>query len=167
MSMDRDRVPDHRQRRLDDRRPFAVGEQHPGLAVLEDEGDGGGIEADVQGIENGPGHRHAVMRLQHRRRVGAEDGHGVVATDPAPGQRARQTATAGAGLAPAVAPLAVDDPGALREDGGTPGKEVDRRQRRVVGRSPSQVTVEDAGIILHRSSASQPGSASLRRRTPS
>ena len=74
---------EQRQRRLDDGRKLAVGDQHLGLAVVQHEGDGLGIEAGVQRIEHGAGHRHAEMALEHRRRVGQHHRDGVALADAA------------------------------------------------------------------------------------
>ena len=59
-----------RQRLFDDGGKFAVDDQHLGLGMVELKGDDGGIEAGVERMQHRPGHRHAEMRLQHRRRVG-------------------------------------------------------------------------------------------------
>jgi len=52
------------ERRLDDRREFAVGDQQFGLAVREDEGDRARVEPGIQRIQHSTGHRHAEMRLE-------------------------------------------------------------------------------------------------------
>ena len=76
-----------RQRLLDHLGKFAIGDEHLGLGMIEDEGEDGGVEPRVEGVEHGAGHRHAVMRLEHRRRIGEHDGNGVAALDAAPGER--------------------------------------------------------------------------------
>ena len=45
--------------------------------------DDGGIEPGVEGVEHGAGHGDAVMRFQHRRRVGEHDRDRVAALDAA------------------------------------------------------------------------------------
>ena len=137
-----------RQRLLDDRRPFGVGQQHLGLAMLEDEGDRGRVEPRVERVEHGPGHRDAVMRLQHRRDVRAQDRHGVAAPDTQPSQGACQPAAAPVDLAPTERQFAVDDASPLGEDRGAPGQEVERGQRPVVGARPRQPGIENAGPAL-------------------
>ena len=59
------------QRRRDGGVKLAVGEQQLGLAVLQAEGDQRRIEADVDRVQHGADHRRRVVRLQHRRHVGA------------------------------------------------------------------------------------------------
>ena len=54
----------------------------------------------VERVEHGARHRHAVMRLQHRRRVGAQHRHRVAAPDTQAAQRAGEPAAAPADFAP-------------------------------------------------------------------
>jgi hypothetical protein len=65
---------------------LGVGDQRPGLAVLQDEGQCCGVEAGVQRIEDGPAVGDAVVGLQHGRRVGKHGGHRVAGADAASGQ---------------------------------------------------------------------------------
>src|SRR3546814_20696931 len=61
------------QRLLDDRRELAVGEQHLGLAVVQDEADRGRVEAHVEGVQHCAGRRHPEVCLRsEERRVGKE-----------------------------------------------------------------------------------------------
>ena len=60
---------EQRHRLADNARELAIDEQDLGLAMLEDEGDGLGVEPHVERVEHGAGHRHAKMRLDHGRRV--------------------------------------------------------------------------------------------------
>ncbi len=66
------------------RRELGVGEQRLGLAVLQDERQCRRVEPGVQRVEDGAAHRHAVMRLQHRRDVGQHRRHRVAGTDATP-----------------------------------------------------------------------------------
>ena len=54
---------------------FAVGDHHLGLGMIEGEGDDRRIEPRVERVEHALRHRHAVVGLQHRRRVGEQHRH--------------------------------------------------------------------------------------------
>ena len=72
-----------RERLLRKLREFAIDDQHPGLAVVQLEGDGGGVEPGVDGVEHRAGHRHAVVAFEHGGRVGEHDRDGVAPSDAA------------------------------------------------------------------------------------
>ena len=57
------------ERGSDDGREGAVGDDRLRLAVLEDVGHGVGVETRVDRVEHRAEHRHAEMRLDHRRHV--------------------------------------------------------------------------------------------------
>jgi hypothetical protein len=118
-----------RERLLRELGEFAVGDQHLGVGVFELEGDNGGIEPGVDGVEHCPSHRHAVVAFEHRRRVGEHGGDGVAARDPALGERRRQLPRAGVeiGVAPAHGPM--NDRGAVGKHGGRPFQERQRGER--------------------------------------
>jgi hypothetical protein len=117
---------------------LAVGDQHAGLAVLQHEGDGLGVEPGVQRVEHGAAHRHAEVRLEHGRRVGQHRGHGVADADATPAQGTGQAAATGVGGAPVLAQVAVDDGDAVRVDVRGAFEEAQGRQGHVVGRVPVQ-----------------------------
>ena len=77
-----------RQRLVDGGGEFAVGDQDLGAAMLQHEGDGGGIQPRVQRIQHRAHHRHAIMGFQHGRGVGQHHRHRVALADallaPAP-----------------------------------------------------------------------------------
>ena len=75
--------PDFRQRqRLPDHAgELAVDDQHLRFGMVELEGDDRRVEPRVQGMQHRLDHRHAEMRLEHRRRVGEHDGDGVAFAD--------------------------------------------------------------------------------------
>ena len=134
------------ERRLHGLRELAVGDQHLRFAVVEREGDDRGIEARVEGVEHGAGHRHAVVAFEHRRRVRHHDGDRVAAADAALRKRRCEPARPGVELAVAAAERAVDDRGAVREDRGRALEEGERRQRLEIRR----VLVEVAVVWRHR-----------------
>ena len=65
---------DHPLRQLTE---LLVHQQHFGLAVLQDKGDGFGIQTGIDGIQHSAAHRHAKMRFEHRRAVRRDDGNGI------------------------------------------------------------------------------------------
>ena len=92
-----------------------------------------GVEAGVQRVEDGAAHRHAVMRLQHRRNVGQHRRHRVAGPDAAPLQGRGQPQRALEQLAVGAALAAMHHGDAVGIDGGGAHQERQRRQRRVVG----------------------------------
>jgi len=102
------RVIEHADGGVDHVEELAVGDQHLGLAVLQHEGDRLGVQAHVEGIEHRADHRHAEMRLEHRRDVRQHHRHRVATADTATGQGRGQAPTAPVGLAPVAADGAVD-----------------------------------------------------------
>ena len=118
-----------RQRLLRQLREFAVGDQHLGVGVVELEGDDGGVEAGIDGVEHRARHRHAVVAFEHRRRVGEHGRHGVAALDAALRQRGREPPRAGVELGVAAAQRAVDDRGLIGKHRGRPLQERQWRER--------------------------------------
>ena len=94
-----------------------VHQQHAGLAVLQDETDGFGIQTGVDGIEHRAAHGHAKVRLEHRRAVGRQNRHGIAQTDAPRRQRRTQPATARIGLPPGLSQRPVDQSQTFRIDG--------------------------------------------------
>ena len=89
------------------RRKFTIGDQHPGLAVIEDKGHGFGIQPGIDGIQYRAGHRHAEMCLVHFRGIGQHHGDRIVAAYTGLYQRRGQLAATAIGLAPGKTPGAV------------------------------------------------------------
>ena len=124
--------------------------------MVEDKGDGRGVEANIERVQHGAGHRHAVMRLEHRRNVGRHEADGVAEADAARRQRRSQAARTivefpvsrlaltGGGVVP---------PGdAFRVDMGGAREKAERRQRHMVGgvlRQAHFIRVSRGGIIGH------------------
>ena len=82
------------QRRLDDGGVFAVDDQNLGIGMFENERHRAGIEADVDGVQHGAGHRHAVMAFQHFGNVGRHHRHGVARPHAARRQGGGESAAA-------------------------------------------------------------------------
>ncbi len=133
------------QRRLDDIGIFAVGDQDLRLAMLEAEGDAGGIEPGIEGVEHCADHGHAEMGLQHGRHIGRHDGDRVALPDAPAAQSRGQPAAALAELGIGEATVAMDDGGLLGIDHGRPLEQGDRRQRRIVGPVALEMLTIDVG----------------------
>ncbi|MCY1422268.1 hypothetical protein D9M71_379440 [compost metagenome] len=135
------RVFHQRQGAFDHLVELAVGNQYLGLAMLEHEGNGLGVQAYVQGIEHCADHRHAEVRFKHRRDIGQHHRYSVALADTAPGQGTGQAPGAFVGLLP-VAPdgtvdhrrvVAIDRRRAFDETQGAQGLVIDRGGRQALG----------------------------------
>ena len=102
-------APGHGEGGLHRRREFRVGQQNLGLAVVQAEGDGFGVQAHVQGIDDGAQHWHGEGRFVHFRRVGAHDGDGLQPLHSALFQRRGEPSGPRIGLHPGEAFGAVND----------------------------------------------------------
>jgi len=130
---------------------LAVGDEHLGLAVVEDEGHRLGVEPDVDGVEHRPAARHAEMALVHLGRIVEDHRHRVVLLHPELAQGGGEPPGALLDLFPGIAALAVDDGGALGVNVGRAGQEGERRERHVVGRGllqPHFIRVERHVVLL-------------------
>ena len=153
-----------RQRFLDRLREFPVGNQHLGPAMVEREGDDSGVEARVQRVEDGAGHRHAVMAFEHGRGVRQHCRDGVVLSDAVLRQRRGEPARTGIELGIAAPERAVNDGRPAGKDRGGALQEGERRQRLEIGRVAVEIGV--IGRTSHRetfqaSAASLSGSHAL------
>ena len=151
----RDASADLPQRRLDDIGIFAVGDQDLRLAMLQAEGDAGGIEAGIEGVEHRARHGHAEMGLQHGRHIGRHDRHGVALPDAPAAEGRGQAAAALAELGIGEAPVAMDDGGLLGIDHGRSLEQGDRRHRRIIGPVALEMLTIDVG--RHSACSSPPG----------
>ena len=113
---------------------FAVGDQHLGFAVFEDVGDRRRIEPGVDGVEHGAAHRHAVMRLQHRRHVRQHRRDRLSRAHAAARERRAEPPCPLQKLLVGEPQRAVDNCDALRMDRGGARQKGNRRQRRKIGR---------------------------------
>ena len=142
----RDAAPERRQRLLDGRRELGVGEEHLRFRVLEDERDRRGVETVVERVEHRARHRHAEVRLVHRRSVGRHHRDRVAAADAEARERRGEPARALVDLGPGVASIAVHHRHAIGERRRAAGQERERRERNVVRR----VLVEVGLVRIHR-----------------
>jgi hypothetical protein len=127
------------ERRRDDAREFAVGDQHLRLAMFQDEGNGLGVEPRVERIQHRADHRHAEMRLEQMRRVRRHHRDGVVLADAAALERAGKPAAARVGLGPATTLCTMDHGELVGMHRGGALDEAERRQRNVIGRIAIEV----------------------------
>ena len=116
----------------DRRRERAVGEQHLGAGMVEDEGERRSVEPIVESVEDGAAHGNAVVRLQHRRGVGRYNRHGVALGDAALGQRRGEAPAALVEFGIARAAVAVDPCRPLGKYRRGAAQERERGQRNVV-----------------------------------
>ena len=157
-----------RQRQAEQGDEFAVDQDRLRLAMVEDIGDGRGIEPGVQRVQHGAGHRHAVMAFQHLRRVRQQRRHRVAAADAVRRQRRGEPHAAVAQRAVGPAQRAVDDRDMVREDRRRTFQEQQRRQRLVVGG-----VAGEPGLVVLRGHVVVPTDAAIpacawpgRRRSP-
>jgi hypothetical protein len=69
------------QRLLEHGAELGVADQHLGAGMVQHEGNGTRIESRVDGMEHGARHGHAVMRLEHGRRIGEHHRDGISVAD--------------------------------------------------------------------------------------
>ncbi len=129
------------QRLLDDAGEFAIGDQQFRFAVIEDERQRRRIEPRVERVDHAAGHRNAVMRFQHGRRVGEHHRNRVAAADALFRQRGRQPPRALIELRISVRRAAMHDGGALRKHAGGAFEKSERRQRLVIRRMAVEIGV--------------------------
>src|SRR4051812_4611734 len=120
--------------------------------MLENEADGFGIKARVDGVQHRSQHRHAVMRLQQFGYIGSYHRDRIADTDAALCQRRGEPAAALIELAVSVAPVAMDHRYLIWVDFGRPLQKTERRERHEVGDIPVKFALEDIdmlGILAH------------------
>ena len=111
---------------------LVVHEQEGRARVLEDVADLVGGEPDVDGDENAAGQGDAVVRLEHGRGIGADEGNPIVLLESRRAEGGGEAVHTLLELPVAVAPAPVDDRGLVREHVGIALEEADRRQLRPV-----------------------------------
>ena len=128
-----------RQRLLHHAGKLAVDDQHLRLGMIELEGDDRSVEPRVQRMQHRLDHRHAEMRLQHRRRVGQHDGHGVALADALFRERRGELQRAPPEVAIGDAPAAMDDRDMIGKGFRGALQIGDRRQRLIIGGLPGEI----------------------------
>lgn len=86
--------------------------------MAEDDGDGAGVEAGVDVVEDGAGEGDGEVELVHGGDVGGHDGDDVAAADPEGGERGGELEASAARLGPCENGVVVDDGGCVGVDGG-------------------------------------------------
>ncbi len=94
--------------------------------MIEREGDGIGVEPDVEGAKHGAGERHAEGRLEGRRHVGRHHRHRVAVPDAALAQGRGEAMAARSHLAPAPPLRAMHERQAIGKDLGRALEEAER-----------------------------------------
>ena len=146
-----------RERSLDHAGILGVGQQHLGFAVVQNVGDGIGLQAHVQRVDHGARHRDAEMGIDHRGHVRQHEGDRVAGCDAAPCQRRGEAAAARAQFGVIGAPGPVDHRRAVGEHVGGPLEEAERRERHVV----RGVLIQPLLIRTARGMLGEPHGASL------
>ncbi|MNG90191.1 hypothetical protein D3C79_490790 [compost metagenome] len=140
-----------RQGALDHGMELAVGDQYLGFAVLQHERNGFGVQAHVEGVEHGAGHRHTEVCFEHGRDVWQHDRHRVATADSAPGQGAGQAAATLVGLAPVTADGAMDHRRVVAVDGSGAFDEAQRGEGNMVyGSGHQALGIDRHAVILYR-----------------
>ena len=143
--------PVHQRQRLRDHAgKFRIDQDDLGAAMIELEGDRGGIEPDVERVEHGARHRHRKMHLVHRRDVRQHRRDGIAAADAAAGEIRRKTPAARIGLRPGEDAALIDRADMIGIDGGGARQEAQRRQGDEVGR---RLVQSDVVLVLARRSS--------------
>ncbi len=137
------------QRRRRDGGKFAVDDQHLRPAVLQNEGDPGRIQPDVERIEHGAQHRHTEMRLEQFRHIRCHHRNRVPAADAGARQRRGEAPAPDIAIAPVDPARAVYDADMIGIDRGGAGEKAQWRQRHVVGGSARHVIGAGGSIVRH------------------
>ena len=138
-----------RQGGLHHRCELAIGDEDFRLGMVELKGNDRSIEPRVDGVQNGTRHRHAVVRLQHRRRIGQHHRDRVAGADAPRGKGRRQPAGARIELGIVSPQPAVNDRRAIGIDEGRALEEAQRGERLIVGRCPFQALRVGMGGHFH------------------
>ena len=120
---------------------FRIHQQDLGLTMAQDEPERGRIQAGVQRVENGAGHRHAVMRLDHRGGVEKQSGNGIAPLNAHRDQSGGKTARARQQIAIVDALVAMDDRDVIGKHPRRPVQQGQGRQRLVVRLLARQILV--------------------------
>ena len=129
---------------------FLVHDDHAGFTMLENERDGGGIQTNIDGVQHRSRHGHRIMRFEHLRDIGTDDGYGIAALN-APGPQGRGNINAAIkDLAPGQGPVAVAYGGFIAIDHGGTAQHGYRRQRHKIGWISIQILIVNSHIKVRR-----------------
>ena len=87
--------------------------------MAEDDGDGPGVEAGIDVVEDGSGEGNGKVCLVHGRDVGCDDGDDVATANAEGCEGGGQLEASVVGLRPGVNGFVVDDGGAIAVYGGS------------------------------------------------
>ena len=120
------------ERRLDRRREFGVGNERFRPSVLEAEGDGRGVETDVERVEHGAERRHGVVRFEESGHIRRHCGDGVAGADATTAECRGELPATRFEIAIGARDRAVPDGDLVRPDECAALEELHGRQRNVV-----------------------------------
>ena len=123
-----------RQRFRDHAGKFRIDQDNFGAAMVELKRDRGRVEADVQRVQHGVGHRHREVQFVHCGNVRQHRRDGVAVADAAAGEIGRETLAALVGLRPGETPAFIDRADVVRINRGGAREEAERCQRDIVRR---------------------------------
>jgi len=139
------------ERLAHDRRELGVVDHDLGLAMIEDESNGIGVETDVDRIDYCARGRDAEQALVECRDIGCDDSDRVAMSDTALAQSGRESAAAAKRFHPCEAARAVDDSDPIGIDRGGPFQPAQWRQRHVVRRDLIEILfVWICGTVIHQ-----------------
>ncbi len=101
--------------------------------MFQHEGNGFGVEANVEGVENRSDHRHTKVALDHRRNVRKHGRHGISTANTTAGQGRGKPAATLINLLPVIADGAVDHRRIIRIHISGALDEINRRLNGVIG----------------------------------
>lgn len=111
-----------------------ISEKDFGLRVSEQNGDEGGVVADVECAEESSGHGNSEVQLHHSWNVWSQHRNHIAGGDAELGERGGDSDAAVTGLAPRVGDRTVDYGSSVGVDDGGSVEEADGSERNVVGR---------------------------------
>ncbi|GAB2228816.1 hypothetical protein Droror1_Dr00022947 [Drosera rotundifolia] len=130
---------------------LAIDEDEAGVGVAEDDGDGVGVEAGVDGVEDGAGHGDGELELVEGGDVGGQHGDHLATREDAAAEEGAdgggRLETAAPCLGPGEGGGVVDDGDAVAVNGGCAVQEGERGQHRRVRRvrSTQPIHAADSG----------------------
>jgi len=101
--------------------------------MAEDDGDGAGVEPEVDVVEDGAGEGDGKLELVHGGDVGSDDGDDAAAADSEGGNGIGELDASAARLGPGEGCVVVDNGRDVAVNGGGSVQETERCERRRVG----------------------------------